>query len=194
MEHQYRETLRKQLEEAQQEVIDAVEDMLSDEHLEDVRSYDEDGAEWLEDARAQFGANLKPDYQRAAEIFDALELAGGVAEYDYTAQADKVEQEISDITYTLSKIEALIEREAQYIVSVDTSTKSVSTYLTVRIDGLDDFEALGEVTGTALEDDDTKPETFTVRISDHQPGGRFGDYGRIEYGGGDIEIDAATLR
>lgn len=208
MEHQYVIKLNQELKAAQQRVIDMAEYAISDEALEELRQDEAvEQVEWVEAARSRAGKNGKLDYSTAEWIFDELEIAGGEKEYDYTEKVSQAEEMLRDAEYTLGQIEAFIKKEAEFIISVDSSKKSISTYLTVKIDGLEEFENLGDVWGRDLESyieardngildsfEDEIPTTFIVRLSDHEPGGRFGDYGRIDDNGGDIEIDVATLR
>lgn len=85
----------------------------------------------------------------------------------------------------------------RYIVDIDTSYKSISTYITCYtknyheivevLDGDIDSDDIADSLGTEFEYDE---ETFTIRVSDHEVGGRYDEYAGYweNYAGCEINI------
>lgn len=194
MKHNYIDTLKEELNEKKQEVID-----LANDDLEYYFEYKDDedycfSKEMIEESE---GLGKEYKFDDVGEAFSFLRIAEYMCDYEYPSEEDlwKLRNKISDAEHQLKEIESYIEDFKKDIsdIEIQTSRKSISTYLyfdatehnyNVMLENVDDenFYKDYENFDKYAEDYGTQ-DKLCVRISDHDVGYHF-----VE-GWGDCQYD-----
>ena len=184
MKHNYIDTLKEELNEKKQEIIDLANDDL-EYYFENKDDEDYSFSEEMIEESEALGKEYK--FDDVEEALSFLRIAEYMSDYQYPREEDlwKLRDKISDAEHQLKEIKSYIEsfREDIDNIEVETSCKSISTYLyfeatkhnyDVMIESVDDanfyddykdFEEYAEDYGTESK--------LCVRISDHDVGYHF---------------------
>jgi hypothetical protein len=184
MKHNYIDTLKEELNEKKQEVIDLANDDL-EYYFENKDDEDYGFSEEMIEESEALGKEYK--FDDAEEALSFLRIAEYMSDYQYPREEDlwKLRDKISDAEHQLKEIESYIEDFKKDIsdIEIQTSRKSISTYLyfeanehnyNVMLENVDDenfyedyedFNDYAKNYGTQ--------DKLCVRISDHEVGYHF---------------------
>lgn len=200
MKHNYIDTLKEELNEKKQEIIDLANDGLEyyfENKDDEDYSFSEEMIEESEDLGKEYRFKIDEDGDGWQDALSFLRVAEYMCDYSYPTEEDlwELRNKISDAEHQLKEIEDYIEsfREDIDNIEIQTSRKSISTYLyfeatkhnyDVILESVDDanfyddYEDFNEY----AEDYGTESK-LCVRISDHEVGYHF-----VE-GWGDCQYD-----
>ena len=190
MKHNYIDTLKEELNEKKQEIIDLanadLEYYFENKNDEDY-SFSQEEIEEYESFGKEYRFKIDEDGDGWQDALSFLSIAEAGSYYSYPKEEDiyELRDKISDAEHQLKEIKSYIESFKEYIsnIEVETSRKSISTYLyfeatkhnyDVMIESVDDanfyddykdFEEYAEDYGTESK--------LCVRISDHEVGYHF---------------------
>ena len=193
MKHNYIDTLKEELNEKKQEVIDLANDDL-EYYFENKDDEDYDFSEEMIEESESLGKEYK--FDDVEEAFSFLRIAEFMCYYEYPSEEDLYELKckIYDAEHQLKEIEAYIEDFKKEIsdIEIETSRKSISTYLyfeatehnyNVMLENVDDANFYND-----YEDFNDYAENYgtqaklCIRISDHEVGYHFVDgWGSCQY-------------
>lgn len=185
---QYNGILKK-IEELDSLVIDQAQDMIEeskgaveDPEAHDVYPEDADYQERLEKAKEMSGypdIENMDDVEKFEDTFkvdvtdDIMDNDGDMV--DYQAQRSDLTGQLSDMTNNLDRVFKIIDvvKKAVPVDHLETSSKSISTYLTIKTQYLAGLEA--ELDGCLDMSNFAKENSFEfgVRISDHESGSHY---------------------
>ena len=200
MKHNYIDTLKEELNEKKQEIIDLANDDL-EYYFENKDDEDYDfSEEMIEESEAlgkEYRFKIDEDGDGWQDALSFLRVAEYICDYSYPTEEDlwELRNKISDAEHQLKEIKSYIEDFKKEIsdIEIQTSRKSISTYLyfeatehnyDVMIENVDemnfyeDYETFAEY----AENYGTESK-LCVRISDHEVGYHF-----VE-GWGDCQYD-----
>ena len=200
MKHNYIDTLKEELNEKKQEIIDLANDDLEyyfENKDDEDYSFSEEMIEESEDLGKEYRFKIDEDGDGWQDALSFLRVAEYICDYSYPTEEDlwELRNKISDAEHQLKEIKSYIEDFKKEIsdIEIQTSRKSISTYLyfeatehnyDVMIENVDemnfyeDYETFAEY----AENYGTESK-LCVRISDHEVGYHF-----VE-GWGDCQYD-----
>jgi hypothetical protein len=193
MKHNYIDTLKEELNEKKQEVIDLANDDL-EYYFENKDDEDYGFSEEMIEESEALGKEYK--FDDVEEALSFLRIAEYMSDYQYPREEDlwKLRDKISDAEHQLKEVEEYIKsfREDIDNIEIQTSSKSISTYLyfdatehnyNIMIENVDDANFYND-----YEDFNDYAENYgtqaklCIRISDHEVGYHFVDgWGSCQY-------------
>lgn len=212
MEHHYLEALQEKHDTLLKQIRDGLKDQV-DQLADDANGGSDDDwdDDWAEEAKERLDLINRQGYDldrlTVDEADDVLDILTNGSADDYfddmidqvqTIERQRHEDGLDEQWEAIQRFIANLNNHGIAINGIDTSTKSISTYITIPAgnwkkftefaNGMADYSYFGYDPDDEEEGDDAPETPFTIRISDHEPGGRMGAYGYFNYPSDDVMI------